>query len=171
MSNLINIGPLIAKITRDMLDQQDTMLDVDSVYTKLEADHGDAIFESAQLLATRSIKQTIKAHIKNAHSMGGEDDRQGDLLKDEPAAVAVKQPNGGYGYVPLRAAGVDAIEAATKSKERNIANAEASYERWLKFTQPIVAIMKERNVSFGVAQKIAVQEPAKPNQKVRATRA
>lgn len=171
MSNLINLGPLITKIARDMLEQEDKMLDVDSVYAKLEAEHGDAIFESAQLLATRSIKQSIKAHIKNAHSIGGEDERQGSLLKDEPAAVAVKQPDGGYGYIPLRAAGVDAIEAATQSKERNIANAKASYDRWTKFTQPILAIMKEQNVSFGVAQKIAGEQPAKPEKKVRERRA
>jgi len=167
MSTMINIGPMIAKITRDMLDEQGTILDVESVYARMINHYGDQIFESERMLAQVAVKAKIKSHLKNAHSINGDD--EGDQLKllkdDAPATLAVKQDGGGYAYIPLRMASVADLDAATKSKKDNIKNAKAALRRWERSIKPIRGIMIEQKISFPEAQKLAADQAESETEK------
>lgn len=57
MSTMINIGPMIARVTRDMLEAQNAIIDVESVYAKLTELYSDEIFESEGMLAQIAVKQ------------------------------------------------------------------------------------------------------------------
>lgn len=168
MSTMTNIRPLIAKVVRDMLETEDTILDVETVYERLTGDHGDDIFESERELARIAVKQKIKSHLRTAHSVGdSESDKQLSLLSnDAPAALAVKLPSGGFGYVPLRAASIEDVKAATANKVKNIKNASAALERWERYTRPILRIMKQQGVPFGTAEQVHSERlAAKPKRK------
>lgn len=172
MSTMINIGPMIAKVIRDMLNEQGTILDIDSVYNKLISMNGADVFQSERMLAEVAVRQKIKSHLKNAHSINNDDNGQLSLIKeDAPAALAIKQPGGSYSYVPLRLAGLDDLDAATKAKKENIKHAQASLKRWEKSIEPIRSIMEEEKVSFGEAQKMAADRAkAEPQVKEKRTR-
>lgn len=165
MSTMINLRPLIAKTVRDLLESQDTILDVDSVYAELVTVYGDEIFESERELARIAVRQKIKSHLKSAHSADARTDgEQTTLLPDTaPAALAIRMPDGGYGYVPLRAASVADVEAATKNKIKNIDAAQASLKKWREFIKPIVRLMKRDGITFGEAEAKAAT--AKPRRK------
>ncbi|MGB3814043.1 MAG: hypothetical protein WA950_12530 [Shinella sp.] len=171
MSTLINIGPMIAKVIRDMLTEQGAILDVDSVYAQLIATKGVEVFQSERMLAEVAVRRKIKSHLKHAHSINSDDGIQLSLIKDDaPATLAVKQPEGGYAYVPLRLAALADLDAATHAKEENIKNARAALKRWEKTIKPIRELMEAENVTFGEAQKIlsdrqAAKPPAKAKKK------
>lgn len=161
MSTMINIGPMIAKVARDMLEAEDVVLDIDSVYAKLLELYSDQIFESERMLAQIAVRQKIRAHIRSAHSINGDaNDDQLRLLKDDaPATLSVKLPEGGYAYVPLRMASVGHLDSATLAKKENIKHANAALKRWHTATDPIRKIMVEQSISFGEAKKILDEQP------------
>ena len=171
MSTMINIGPMIAKVIRDMLLDEAAILDVDSVYHQLIATKGAEVFQSERMLAEVAVRKKIKSHLKNAHSINSDDGLQLSLIKDDaPAALAVKQPEGGYAYVPLRLAGLADLDAATRAKEENIKNARAALKRWEKTIKPIRELMESEKITLGEAQKIlserqAEKPPAKAKKK------
>lgn len=163
MSMTINIGPMIAKVVRDLATSENMILDVDAVYDRMTSQYGDDLFQSERLLAQVAIRQKIKAHLKSAFSVNGDVDG-GDqlrLLKDDvPAALAVKQADGGYTYVPLRLATLDDLDAVTKSKAENVKNVQASLKRWNKTTKPIRSLIMDGKAStVGEAQKILAEQP------------
>jgi hypothetical protein len=171
MSATINLSPLIGKVIRDLIEQDAKSLDIETVYTRLNEVYGDDIFQSERMLAQIAVRGKIKAHLKSAFSINGEegDDQLRLLKEDAPAALAVKQPGGGFAYVPLRMAGIQDVDAATKSKRDNIKNARASLKRWEDAVKPVRAVMQERGVTFGEAQKLlAEQQKTKPTRKASA---
>ncbi len=161
MSTMINLGPMIAKVARDMLEEQNSIIDIEGVYAKLLETYSDEIFESERMLAQIAVRQKIKSHLKSAHSINGDGEiDQLRLLRDDaPATLSVKMPEGGYAYVPLLMASVDHLDAATAAKKQNIKNASASLKRWEKATDPIRKIMVERAISFGEAKKLFDEKP------------
>lgn len=156
MSTMINVGPMIAKIARDLLEGGTSVLSVDSVYDRLMAVYGDDIYSSEKRLAEVAVRQKIKAHLKNAQSVNvSESPAQLTLLKDgAPATLAIRQDGGDYAYVPLGMASLVDIDAATRAKQENIANARAALKRWERAIKPVRSIMEERAVSFGQARAI-----------------
>lgn len=159
MSTLINISPFISKVISDMLNEQGVVLDVDSVYSRLTAIYGDAIYEASPMFVEIAVRAKIKSHLRNAYSVNGEDDdAQLKLIKDDaPATISVRQPDGRYVYVPLSAAKPDDFRAATAAKVRNIEHAQAALDKWEGFIEPILAIMDAEKVSFLEAQKLAIE--------------
>lgn len=164
MSTMINIGPMVAKVIQDMLDEQGTRLDVDSVYKRLDAQHGDEIYSAAKMLAEVAIRAKIKAHLKSSHSINaGADEEQIPLLGDAPTTIAVKQADGGFVYVPLRLATVDEIDAATKLRADNIANVQKAFDKWESRMRPIREVMDAEKVNYGEAERILFErEKQKP---------
>lgn len=164
MSQMINIGPMISKVITDMVAEQDNILDVDSVYTALMQAYGGEIFRSERMLAEVAVRQKIKAHLRSAHSINGNDeDAQLSLIgKDKPSTIAVKRQDGGYAYVPLRMASVADLDAATRAKRENIRNVQAALKRWEEVIEPIRAIMESEGVSYGdAARRVAERAEAK----------
>jgi hypothetical protein len=163
---------MIAKVIREMQDEEGVILDVDTVYKRLSDVYGDDVFQSERMLAQIAVRQKIKSHLKNAYSINGDDSGQLQLIKDDaPAALAVKQPGGGYAYVPLRVAGIQDLDAATKAKVDNIKNAQASLRRWEKSVKPIRAVMEAEGVTFGEAQKMIADRTAATPSAARKRRA
>lgn len=170
MSTMINLGPMIAKVARDMLEAQNAIIDVEGVYAKLSELYSDQIFESERMLAQIAVKQKIKSHLKTAHSVNGDEGAdQLRLLKDDaPATLSVRMQDGGYAYVPLLMASVEHLDSATNAKKQNIKHANAALKRWEKATSPIRKIMIERKTSFGAAKKLFDEQP-KPKLKAKVT--
>lgn len=165
MSTLINISPFISKVISDMLNEQGVELDVDSVYARLTAIYGDAIYEASSMFVEIAVRAKIKSHLRTAYSVNGEDDdAQLKLIKeDAPATIAVRQPDGRYVYVPLSTARPEDFRSATAAKVRNIENARAALDKWEGFIEPILAIMETEGVSFLEAQKVAADRAPPPD--------
>lgn len=156
MSTMINIGPMVSKVIQDMLVEQGSRLDVDSVYKRLDALHGDEIYAAAKMLAEVAIRSKIKAHLKNSHSVNAAlDEDQMPLLNDVGSTtIAVKQADGGFVYVPLRLATVEDIDGATRLRAENIANVQKAYDKWEKQIMPIRMIMANEAVSYPEAERL-----------------
>lgn len=163
MSTMINIAPMVAKVVQDMLSEQGARLDVDSVYKRLDALHGDEIYAAAKMLAEVAIRAKIKRHLKNSHIEGSADDAgQTSLLTDAPATIAVKQADGGFVYVPLRLATVEDIDGATRLRADNIANVQKAYDKWERQIMPIRTIMATENVSYPEAERLYLERNPPP---------
>lgn len=173
MSTMINLGPMIAKVARDMLEEQNTIIDIEGVYAKLIETYGNQIFESERMLAQVAIRQKIKSHLRSAISVNGDEGAdQLRLLKDDaPATLSVKMAEGGYAYVPLLMASVEHLDAATAAKKENIKHASAALKRWEKTIDPIRKLMVEKKVSFGEAKKLFDEQPKAAKAPKRARKA
>lgn len=167
MSLTLNLTPKIAKAAAELNKEQGALLEVEPIYTKLVELYGDEIFQFERYLAQIAVKQKIKAFIRNSFKIEDEDDLFSGEKGETPGTLSVRQADGRYAYVPMKAAVSSDLDAAFDERQRNIDNAVAALNKLKDRTSAAKAIMDKEGVTYGEAEKILLDQAAKDDRSTK----